>query len=128
MINPTKWLAVPVLVAAGFLFAADAPTASAQHGYGGSGFNLSIGHGGFSIGTGSHGSYRPNYCAPSRSHSAYRSYSTPYRSRSYNSNFGHGGYHDTSHYDYHPTEIRRHGNHYDVTPGHYDYHRTGHFH
>ena len=42
-------------------------------------------------------------------------------------NYGHR-YHDTSHYDWHPTEIRRHGNHYHVQPGHYDYHRQGHWH
>jgi hypothetical protein len=37
-------------------------------------------------------------------------------------------YHDTSHYDYHPTRVVPHGNHYDVIPGHYHYHRTGHWH
>jgi hypothetical protein len=35
-------------------------------------------------------------------------------------------WHNTSHWDYHPTEIRRHGDHYHVTPGHYDWHETGH--
>ena len=37
-------------------------------------------------------------------------------------------WHDTSHYDYHPTTVVPHGDHYDVIPGHYDYHRTGHWH
>lgn len=37
-------------------------------------------------------------------------------------------WHDTSHYDYHPTTVVPHGNHYHVIPGHYDYHRTGHWH
>jgi hypothetical protein len=42
--------------------------------------------------------------------------------------YGRGHYHDTSHYDYHPTEVYRHRNHYHVVPGHYDYHQTGHWH
>jgi hypothetical protein len=37
-------------------------------------------------------------------------------------------WHDTSHYDYHPTTVVPHGDHYHVQPGHYDYHRTGHWH
>jgi hypothetical protein len=37
-------------------------------------------------------------------------------------------WHNTSHYDYHPGEFRRHGNHYHYVPGHYDYHRSGHWH
>jgi hypothetical protein len=37
-------------------------------------------------------------------------------------------YHDTTHYDYHPTTVYRHGNHYHVQPGHYDLHRSGHWH
>jgi len=37
-------------------------------------------------------------------------------------------YHDTSHYDYHPTQVIPHRNHYHVIPGHYDLHRTGHWH
>lgn len=35
-------------------------------------------------------------------------------------------WHDTSHYDYHPTQYRWHNGHIDVTPGHYDWHQTGH--
>jgi len=49
--------------------------------------------------------------------------------------FGNTGYyrprhtwHNTSHWDYHPTRHVWHGNHYDVIPGHYRYHRTGHWH
>jgi len=38
--------------------------------------------------------------------------------------YGHG--HSQGHYDYHPTTVVPHGNHYDVIPGHYDYHYTGH--
>jgi len=37
-------------------------------------------------------------------------------------------WHDTSHYDYHPTQVIPHRNHYHVVPGHYDYHRSGHWH
>lgn len=37
-------------------------------------------------------------------------------------------WHDTTHYDYHPTSAYRHGNHYHVVPGHYDLHRSGHWH
>ncbi|TWU00588.1 hypothetical protein Pla108_15400 [Botrimarina colliarenosi] len=46
---------------------------------------------------------------------------------------GHGGHHggavwhDTTHYDWHGPSLRRHGNHYDYTPGHYDLHRDGHW-
>ena len=39
----------------------------------------------------------------------------------------HAYWHDTSHYDYHPPEFRRHGNHFHYQPGHYDFHQTGHF-
>ena len=36
-------------------------------------------------------------------------------------------WHNTSHFDYHPTERVWHGNHIDVIPGHFDYHNTGHW-
>jgi hypothetical protein len=114
--NFGKWMAAPLVAVTSFLFAADTPTASADHG----GFRV----GGLSISIGNRG-YR----------SAYRSYSPTYRSHygrgiqyGHRSHYGHGSYHDTSHYDYHPTEVIRHGNHYDVMPGHYDFHRTGHYH
>ncbi len=78
--------------------------------------------------------------SPHRSYGSYynsyhggRNYSNHYRvgyGSHYNnhSRVGYGGHswHDTSHYDWHPTEYRRHGNHVDVTPGHYDWHQTGH--
>ena len=35
-------------------------------------------------------------------------------------------WHDTSHYDYHPGRVVRHGNHFDYQPGHYDWHQQGH--
>jgi hypothetical protein len=37
-------------------------------------------------------------------------------------------YHDTTHFDYHPPTVYRHGSHYHVVPGHYDLHRSGHWH
>lgn len=37
-------------------------------------------------------------------------------------------WHDTSHWDYHPREVYRHGNHYHVQPGHWDWHEDGHMH
>ena len=51
-----------------------------------------------------------------------------YNSGYYGGGYNRGYYHDTSHYDYHPTSLQRHRNHYHVVPGHYDYHRTGHWH
>ena len=39
----------------------------------------------------------------------------------------HYDWHDTSHWDYHPGEFVRHGNHYDYIPGHYDWHQEGHW-
>ncbi|QDT06866.1 hypothetical protein K227x_52870 [Rubripirellula lacrimiformis] len=114
MFRLTKWMVAPLL-AAGMMFAADTPKADAG------GFSISIGGGNY----GSHGyrSYRPSYGY------GYQSYRP-----SYNSYYGHAPSYrvpvyrrSVGHYDYHPTEIRRHGNHYDVTPGHYDYHRGGHY-
>ncbi len=121
MFRFTKWMVAPV-VAAALFFAADAPSAKAG------GFSISIGNGYNGFG---YQSYRPSYgyrggygygssfgnraviVAPHQSY--YRpSYNTQYRG-------GHG------HYDYHPTEVYRHGNHFDVVPGHYDYHRGSHF-
>ncbi|MFK7778587.1 MAG: hypothetical protein QM501_10835 [Gimesia sp.] len=56
-----------------------------------------------------------------------------YGTRSYNrtpyyNGRRHSYWHDTSHYDYHPGEYVRHGNHLHYQPGHYDYHQTGHLH
>jgi len=36
-------------------------------------------------------------------------------------------YHDTTHYDYHPTTVYRHRNHFHVQPGHFDLHQSGHW-
>jgi hypothetical protein len=64
-----------------------------------------------------------------------RGYDYGHNHRHYSQGYYNDGYigrgnrvwHDTGHYDYHPTTIRRHRDHYHVTPGHYDYHDTGHW-
>ena len=41
--------------------------------------------------------------------------------------WGYGyGYQPRGHFDYYPTSIYRHGDHFHVQPGHYHYHRGGH--
>jgi hypothetical protein len=86
--------------------------------YGGGGYgvvnqgislNVGGGRGGISVGYSNFGYnpynvYRPNY------------------------NYRPAYFHDTSHYDYHPGQLYRHGNHLHYQPGHYDLHRTGHWH
>lgn len=74
-----------------------------------------------------------SYSAPSyyrSSPSYYGNYNSYYSGRSYSNYPSYRGsyYHDTSHYDYHPTTVVPHGNHLHVIPGHYDYHQTGHWH
>ena len=74
-------------------------------GYGGSGLTIVAGGGGYGYGRGvsvGYSSYRPVYRRPT--------------------------WHNTTHLDYHPGGVVRHGNHYDRIPGHYDVHRTGHWH
>lgn len=64
-----------------------------------------------------------------------RKFRSGYNYSGYN-NSGWGGFaptwnqswHDTSHWDYHPTTLQQHGNHFHVQPGHYDWHQTGHPH
>ena len=72
--------------------------------FGGGGVHVDIGHGQH----GGHGHQSGSY----------------YRGRSYG---GHYDFHDTSHYDWHPAQVYRHGNHFDVAPGHYDLHQSGHY-
>lgn len=87
-------------------------TASAQCGYGGGysrGFNSGYyGGSGISIG---YSSYAPR-SSFSIGYNSFPSYRTSYRSR--------------GHYDYHPTSLVRHRNHYHIQPGHWDYHRGRH--
>ena len=115
-----KWMVAPLFVVASLLMTADAPSASAQNGFFRvGGLSISVGHRGYRSSYSRVPSYRSHYGHGIRSSHGYGGY---------RSHFGHVFYHDTSHYDYHPTEIIRHGNHYDVMPGHYDFHRTGHYH
>ncbi len=127
----TKWLVVPMLAAGLFLVAAPSK-AEAQFGlYTGRGLSITIGGGGYNT-------YRPSYGYGHSYHSGHgfarapgfpiygSTYSSGYRGRTLNGY--HGGYHGTGHYDYHPPQVIRHGNHFDVLPGHYDYHRSGHYH
>jgi hypothetical protein len=52
-----------------------------------------------------------------RTHSAHRYYPSTRRAHVW---------HDTSHLDWHPAEVRLHHGHVDVSPGHYDWHQEGH--
>ena len=83
------------------------------------GIRLSFGFGNSRCGSGFGGYSNSYYRGSSYGNSYYRptfqSYRRPY-------------YHDTSHYDYHPTTIQRHRDHYHIIPGHYHLHRTGHWH
>ena len=63
-----------------------------------------------------YGGYGGGYVTPNY---GYYGYGSPWR-QSY--------YHNTGHYDYHPTTVVPHGNHLHVIPGHYDWHNTGHWH
>lgn len=116
MLTLTKWMVAPLL-AAGMFFVTDTSTANAG------GFSISIGNGGFGSGYGGYRSYRPSYGG---------GYYNSYRP-SYGAGYGHVPSYQIpryrsyrGHYDYHPTQVVPHGNHYDVYPGHYDYHRGGH--
>lgn len=114
MLSLFKWIAAPAL-AFGLMFAGDSSTAQAQYpcysGYGGGYAARGVG---ISVGFGHYPSRAAYY--PSARYGAY--YGAHRR----------GFYHDTTHYDYHPRTVVRHGHHYHVIPGHYDLHRTGHWH
>ncbi|TWU24106.1 hypothetical protein Pla52o_20300 [Novipirellula galeiformis] len=123
MLAIKKWIAIPA-IAACLAFTADTSTAEAGNGH------LRLGGLHISVGGGHHGYHRGHH------HGYHSSYTPRYRS-SYRSGYGgyghyghgyRGSYHDTSHYDWHPTQVIRHGNHWDIQPGHYDYHRSGHWH
>ena len=81
-----------------------------------------IGGGGFGVAVGGRSVYVGN---------GYGGYG--YRGPGYGHRYGgHGvaphSWHSTTHYDYHPGRINRHGSHYHYQPGHYDLHRSGHLH
>lgn len=134
MLLTRKWLVLP-LAAVALLLLVDTRESQAQ------GIRVQIG--GFGINAGG------AYCGPSVYRGGHHFYSNQPRVYSYSAQrpiygynqFGspygiygghHGvhyrGYHDTTHFDYHPPQIYRHGNHYDFLPGHYDLHRSGHYH
>ena len=127
MLKIIKWIIVPALAIA-LLTGLDAPKAEA-----GNGFSLQIG--GFGISSGG-----SRYSPRSYGHSShYRGGNRGAINRGgfgYSRGFGvhgihrsnRGGFHDTTHLDYHPPQLVPHGNHFDVQPGHYDVHRTGHWH
>jgi hypothetical protein len=95
-----------------------AATASAQ-GYGpyGCGVPYSTGyHGGYGGYAPTYNVYRPGYGGLNVGYGGLHF------------SYGGAGWHDTSHYDYHPATVRRHWGHYDYVPGHYHLHRTGHPH
>lgn len=121
----TKWIVAPVF-AAGLLFSVDsAPARAEHHSHGSRGLQITIGGGSryspYGYQARPYSSLRPAY--------GYGGYNSCFGGTS---NYGHGhhqgSYHDTSHFDYHPTEVYRHGNHYDIQPGHYDFHQEGHWH
>ena len=92
------------------------------YGYGGYGYgNSTRGNATYYNGSGVRSS---NYGAYGSRYSGYSGGQRYSGTQRYNSS----RWHDTSHYDYHPTTVVPHGNHYHVVPGHYDYHQSGHWH
>ena len=104
-------------------------SASAQRcgyggGYGVGGYGGGHGYSGYSVG------YRGAGISVNvgRAYGGYGGYGRGVSLNSYRpSHYRSPAWHNTSHYDYHPGEYRRHGNHVDYRPGHYDFHRTGHW-
>jgi len=117
MFKLVKWAAAPAIVAA-MTFVSDAPTAEAGYGGFGRGSGISISVGGFSGYRGGYGGfgYGSSFGSP---YSSYRA--GLYRGYGYGIHGG--GHYRGGHYDYHPTEVIRHRNHFHVQPGHYDYYR-----
>ena len=129
MFRLSRLVVLPV-VATGLLMVAGASEAQAQVRVQIGGFGLNVGgHHGRAVYRGGHhfvpNVYGNSVCPPNYGlnvyghHGLYRGGVHSYR---------HGYYHGTTHFDYHPPEVYRHGNHYDFQPGHYDLHRSGHYH
>ena len=108
--------------------------------FGNRGLNVSVGNRGHHDDDDDHDDHNHgNRRVASRGHNHSRTVFNPYRSRytgyrstryvapRYNTHHvpAHT-WHDTSHWDYTPATVRRHGNHYDYTPARYDFHREGH--
>lgn len=111
------WMSAAMLALGIGLFSAN--TASA-----GWGVNINYGNNGYR--NGNYGYQNRNFGYQNQGYGwnrNYRGYSN--WGNGYNGGWNRGG--GQGHFDYHPTEIRRHGNHLDINPGHYDYHRGGHF-
>jgi hypothetical protein len=66
----------------------------------------------------------PRYSRASYPYGGYGAYRAYYPQ----ARIGHGHWHDTTHYDYHPGGFQPHYDHYDYVPGHYDVHHSGHWH
>ena len=111
------------MLALGFVFAvslAGAATASAQGFGGGYGYGCAP-YGGLGYSAG----YAPGLSARYGGYGGYGvglSVGGPNFGFSYNSA---PRIYPQPHWDYHPTTLRRHGNHYHVIPGHYDLHVPG---
>jgi hypothetical protein len=111
-------LAVAAVAVIGFGMDTSEAQAQGLH-IGGRGFHVDIGN--------PHGRYhgQSNFSSRYRSVPSYHNY----RVQSYRPSYqrGHYDYHDTSHFDYIPSRVVRHGNHYDYQPARYQFHRTGHY-
>lgn len=91
-------------------------SAQAQCGYGGGGYGG--GYGGVSYGNSfGYSNYSPRSSFSVGFTTAPR---VSYQRSAYRAPVSRG------HYDYHPTSIYRHRNHYHVQPAHYDFHRGSH--
>jgi len=99
--------------------------AQAQCAYGGGGYGgYGGGFGGSYIGSG-YGGY---------GYSPYRTSGLTIGFGSYNRGIGYSSYRGSryrrsrgrGHYDWHPTSLVPHGNHFHIQPGHWDYHRGRH--
>lgn len=117
-------LSVVAVLALSLIGAASATAQGFGHGgcYGNAGgLGYSAGYGGYGGGYGGYSAY-----------SGIGAYSSGYGIGAYGGGYGGFGgnpsWHNTSHLDYHPAQIQRHGLHLHYTPGHYDSHRSGHWH
>jgi hypothetical protein len=70
--------------------------------------------------------HSPRYSRASYPYGGYGGYGS-HRAYYPQTRIGHGYWHDTTHYDYHPGGFRPHYDHYDYVPGHYDVHHSGHW-
>ncbi|MEZ6067937.1 MAG: hypothetical protein R3B90_19990 [Planctomycetaceae bacterium] len=121
-----KTFALTLIAAAGVLLASGNTVEAGGCGYGGRG-GYGVGYGGgygggFSWNRGSSWGIRSSWDRGYGGH-------VHHNVNPYNASWGGGhiGYHDTSPFDYVPTTVIPHGNHFHVQPGGYYYHQTGHW-